>query len=630
MIKRSGAANPQFLSPQLDLFKENRSRPGNAGKGAKAVPGTVGVSSKSRSNLFEHSMMLLGKIRSLSPMAKIAQAAKRPESSLSPNQSANQTKLRAMLLNKLQSKVSAPEEPLQGAAWETLKQVQLNSQQASAAALTSKKTLSFKQGSKAFENFSSASRRFAGAGSSLLERAAEETTLKSRKTVPNRVKVATRPTEHSAESFPLMYRTTEVETAGPGGELRAKQVVAVLKANIGLLMKIRVHLMGGLDSSTEVKDFLEQSKEAYKIEVLLGGKNPGLEHGVMLLPKYALLLVLFTLNSVEVGGQKAGALQAIEALLEVFLVGMHALSEGLSDSSARQSLQELIRELAECFEQPLPIAEPLRALREVARIARAKLVELAFALYRSHDLCVRLESLALESEKTPFAEVQARAFTLFESILTGSCLEPPSEPESADPSFSCDPEDPNFIVQPLRSEKFLPPRSSPFPPLTLVLDLDETLVHFEENGDGGEFLVRPHASEFIGQMAKYFELVIFTAAVKDYADWILDRIDPSHHISFRLYRQHTQPQNGVYLKDLSRLGRDLSKTIIVDNNAENFSLQPENGIYIKTWHDDPGDNALSQLARLLTSVALQSPADVRIALQQLQERLQKKKILHSS
>jgi len=43
-------------------------------------------------------------------------------------------------------------------------------------------------------------------------------------------------------------------------------------------------------------------------------------------------------------------------------------------------------------------------------------------------------------------------------------------------------------------------------------------------------------------------------------------------ISHRLYRQHTKPQDGVYYKDLRPLGRDLSKTIIVDNLKENFQL----------------------------------------------------------
>lgn len=47
------------------------------------------------------------------------------------------------------------------------------------------------------------------------------------------------------------------------------------------------------------------------------------------------------------------------------------------------------------------------------------------------------------------------------------------------------------------------------------------------------------------------------------------------------------------------MGRDLNRTIIVDNIAENYLLQPENGVCIKSWYDDPNDNALMQLSVLL-------------------------------
>lgn len=60
-------------------------------------------------------------------------------------------------------------------------------------------------------------------------------------------------------------------------------------------------------------------------------------------------------------------------------------------------------------------------------------------------------------------------------------------------------------------------------------------------------------------------------------------MENSNFISHRLYRQHALPFNGYYVKDLSRIGRDLSKTLIVDNIAENYQIQPNNGIFIKTW-----------------------------------------------
>lgn len=65
---------------------------------------------------------------------------------------------------------------------------------------------------------------------------------------------------------------------------------------------------------------------------------------------------------------------------------------------------------------------------------------------------------------------------------------------------------------------------------------------------------------------------------------------------------------------MSRLGRDLSRTLIVDNVAENFQLQPDNGVFIRTWIDDPADNALFELAPLLKEIVVKGVPDVREAL----------------
>ena len=154
-------------------------------------------------------------------------------------------------------------------------------------------------------------------------------------------------------------------------------------------------------------------------------------------------------------------------------------------------------------------------------------------------------------------------------------------------------------------EMDLPHVSSPYLPavknriFTLVLDLDETLVHYFEVGGEGNFLVRPGCTEFLREASEYYEVVIFTAALQDYADWVLNQIDPNGYISYRLYRQHAISAGSYYIKDLSKVGRELSKVIIVDNVAENFQLQPDNGILIRSWFDDPNDNALLELLPLL-------------------------------
>lgn len=185
-------------------------------------------------------------------------------------------------------------------------------------------------------------------------------------------------------------------------------------------------------------------------------------------------------------------------------------------------------------------------------------------------------------------------------------------------------DDPAFVLQPSMDEKTLPANYHYLPTIrrdrryTLVLDLDETLIHFEEkHGGKGKVLVRPYASYFLEKVSAYYEVVIFTAALQEYADEILDNLDTSGCITHRLYRDHTLYYNNIHHKDLSALGRPLSHTIIVDNCVESFRLQPNNGIYIRSWYNDRGDEALLKLCPLLIDMVHRSVPDVRTALRDL-------------
>lgn len=99
----------------------------------------------------------------------------------------------------------------------------------------------------------------------------------------------------------------------------------------------------------------------------------------------------------------------------------------------------------------------------------------------------------------------------------------------------------NFTNLPKVSPPFLPPLdpTEKDTRYTLVLDLDETLIHNVEYGQESFFLVRPGCVQFIELMAQYYEIVIFTAALQEYADQVVDQIDVNQNIKYRLYRQHT-------------------------------------------------------------------------------------------
>ena len=141
---------------------------------------------------------------------------------------------------------------------------------------------------------------------------------------------------------------------------------------------------------------------------------------------------------------------------------------------------------------------------------------------------------------------------------------------------------------------------------TLVLDLDETLVHsqfgpfnipsdvvinieIENELHDIHVLIRPGVKEFLEKMAEIFEIVIFTASISKYAGPLLDLLDKKKFCNFRLFREHCTLLNSSFVKDLKKLGRDLKDVIIVDNSPLAYLLNSDNGLPIMTWFDDKND-----------------------------------------
>ena len=165
-------------------------------------------------------------------------------------------------------------------------------------------------------------------------------------------------------------------------------------------------------------------------------------------------------------------------------------------------------------------------------------------------------------------------------------------------------------------------------PFTLVLDLDETIIHFkinEQNETEGVLQVRPGIQEFLTTIGQFYEIVIFTAATQDYADLLIEELEENtFYFDYKLYRQHTIIIGNNFVKDLTRLGRPLDKVIIVDNMPQNFRLQKENGIHIRPfWGDDAQDTALIELQPILVNIAKEG-GDVRKGLRKYKDEIMNK------
>ena len=119
--------------------------------------------------------------------------------------------------------------------------------------------------------------------------------------------------------------------------------------------------------------------------------------------------------------------------------------------------------------------------------------------------------------------------------------------------------------------------------------------------------MRPYIFECLEEANKLFQVGVFTASHKSYADAILDFIDPENKLfSFRLYRDSClKTHDGYYVKDLRIFhDRSLSDMVLIDNSVYSFAYQIENGVPIIPFYHDKNDEELFHLITYMQGVAL--------------------------
>jgi Dullard-like phosphatase family protein len=156
---------------------------------------------------------------------------------------------------------------------------------------------------------------------------------------------------------------------------------------------------------------------------------------------------------------------------------------------------------------------------------------------------------------------------------------------------------------------------------TLVLDLDNTLIYastkelqyfdhlisvnYKNKNQKVWILERPGLSEFLDLMSQHFELVLFTAGIRQYGIKVMKKIDPKMKISYFLDRRfctflgRNSKNQELYTKNISILGRDESKTILVDDRDYSFVFNLECRILIPSFDGDLKDDELQKLGDFL-------------------------------
>lgn len=148
-----------------------------------------------------------------------------------------------------------------------------------------------------------------------------------------------------------------------------------------------------------------------------------------------------------------------------------------------------------------------------------------------------------------------------------------------------------------------------------VYENPDRIINFNYNES--EFsipiFVRPGLFKFLEAVSEKFEILVFTASMKEYADSILNSLDPENKFfKQRFYRDNCIcVKNKVYIKDLRIFAnRKPENIIMVDNSMYSFSNQISNGVLINSFYNDTEDKELFNLLNYLLNY-LQNITDVR-------------------
>ena len=164
----------------------------------------------------------------------------------------------------------------------------------------------------------------------------------------------------------------------------------------------------------------------------------------------------------------------------------------------------------------------------------------------------------------------------------------------------------NNVILYYKKHKEMPPfiKTKNTKKYTLVLDLGGTLINVKIDKKGRAICyLRPGIISFLTGIKRFYEIVSYTKLSKEYSNLIINQIERNRKLfDYNLYREHCVLVGNKFVKDISRIGRDMKKIIMVDDVPENLENHIENGILILPYDGEneiEEDRVLFELKKLL-------------------------------
>ena len=155
------------------------------------------------------------------------------------------------------------------------------------------------------------------------------------------------------------------------------------------------------------------------------------------------------------------------------------------------------------------------------------------------------------------------------------------------------------------------------------INLNKTLAYINKNGN---LKLRNGLFSFLSMVKSYYELISFSCEPKQITEIILKEIESEKkYFDYNFYREHSILYENSLVKDISLLGRDISKIIIIDDDENCFKLNKENGIKIAPFNENSiNDNILFELKKILILIYKKNYNDVRDAIKEFSNDIKHK------
>ena len=158
---------------------------------------------------------------------------------------------------------------------------------------------------------------------------------------------------------------------------------------------------------------------------------------------------------------------------------------------------------------------------------------------------------------------------------------------------------------------------------SLFIELDETLVHYYEEGNNYFVKVRCGTEDFLKTMSEFCEIIIVSTSSKEYTDIIIQNINSDKcYINYTICKEMFDDKNDIV--DFSLINRDIKKCIFICHEYDFFNAPKENIIKLNEFLGEENDKEILYLQVELMNLSVKNVEDVTIIIRDILNIIQNK------